>query len=126
MTQVTVGEAVAWVVPPQARPEITDDQRVEIKEAFDLFDSEKTGKLDYHELKVRKFPLVMLTASVTLCFEQVAMRALGFPVRKAEVRQLMRDVDAETTGRVGYADFLTISACASWLPSHAVRTFFPA
>jgi len=35
-----------------ARPELTEDQRAEIKEAFDLFDTEKTGKLDYHELKV--------------------------------------------------------------------------
>lgn len=35
-----------------ARPELTEDQKAEIKEAFELFDSEKSGKLDYHELKV--------------------------------------------------------------------------
>ncbi len=44
---------------------------------------------------------------------QVSMRALGFPVRKAEVRQLMRDVNAEVSGRVSYADFMTISECVS-------------
>jgi hypothetical protein len=34
------------------RPQLTDEQKAEIKEAFDLFDSEKTGSIDYHELKV--------------------------------------------------------------------------
>ena len=28
-------------------------RRAEIREAFDLFDTEKTGRMDYHELKVR-------------------------------------------------------------------------
>ena len=37
---------------PQARPELTEEQKSEIREAFELFDTEKTGKLDYHELKV--------------------------------------------------------------------------
>jgi hypothetical protein len=36
----------------QARPEITEEQKLEIKEAFDLFDTDKDGALDYHELKV--------------------------------------------------------------------------
>lgn len=35
-----------------AKPELTEDQRQEIKEAFELFDTEKTGRIDYHELKV--------------------------------------------------------------------------
>jgi centrin-3 len=34
------------------RPELTEDQKQEIKEAFDLFDTDKDGALDYHELKV--------------------------------------------------------------------------
>ncbi|ETW39439.1 hypothetical protein PFNF135_06182 [Plasmodium falciparum NF135/5.C10] len=41
----------------RGRNEITDEQKNEIKEAFDLFDTEKTGKIDYHELKVRKISL---------------------------------------------------------------------
>jgi len=36
-----------------ARPELSEDQKQEIREAFELFDSEKTGFLDYHELKVK-------------------------------------------------------------------------
>jgi hypothetical protein len=38
--------------PSQARPTLSDEQKQEVKEAFDLFDSEKTGKIDYYELKV--------------------------------------------------------------------------
>ena len=35
-----------------SRPELTEEQKLEIKEAFDLFDTDKDGCLDYHELKV--------------------------------------------------------------------------
>ena len=34
------------------RKELTDEQRQEIEEAFNLFDSDKDGAIDYHELKV--------------------------------------------------------------------------
>jgi centrin-3 len=35
-----------------ARPELSDDQKLEIKEAFELFDTDKDNALDYYELKV--------------------------------------------------------------------------
>lgn len=35
------------------RRELREEQKIEIKEAFELFDTEKSGKMDYHELKVR-------------------------------------------------------------------------
>ena len=35
-----------------ARPELTEEQKAEIKEAFELFDTDKDNALDYHELKV--------------------------------------------------------------------------
>jgi centrin-3 len=73
-----------------ARPELTEDQKAEIKEAFELFDSEKSGKLDYHELKV-------------------AMRALGFPVKKEDVRKILADYDKESAGKIAYDDFLEVS-----------------
>ena len=31
---------------------LSEDQKAEIKEAFELFDSDKDGAVDYHELKV--------------------------------------------------------------------------
>ena len=41
------------------RPELADEQKQEIKEAFDLFDINKDGCIDYHELKylVRSVPI---------------------------------------------------------------------
>ncbi|KAG8802236.1 Calcium-binding component of the spindle pole body (SPB) half-bridge [Serendipita sp. 398] len=56
------------------RPELSEEQKQEIKEAFELFDSDKDNRIDYHELKV-------------------AMRALGFDLKKAEVLKLLRDHD---------------------------------
>ena len=46
-----------------ARKALTEEQKSELKEAFDLFDTERTGQIDYHELKV-------------------AMRSLGFEVKR--------------------------------------------
>lgn len=75
----------------QQQRELTDDQRLEIREAFDLFDTDKDGAIDYHELKV-------------------AMRALGFDLKKAEVLKLLRDYDKRGEGVMVYDDFLKISA----------------
>lgn len=73
---------------PAKRP-LSEEQKVELKEAFDLFDTEKQGRIDYHELKV-------------------AMRSLGFEVKKAEVLQLMEEHDLARCGTIGYAEFLDI------------------
>ena len=35
-----------------SRPTLTEEQKQEVREAFDLFDTEKSGTIDYHELKV--------------------------------------------------------------------------
>ena len=39
-------------------------RRAEIREAFDLFDTEKTGRMDYHELKVRACACVPMPVPV--------------------------------------------------------------
>lgn len=73
---------------------LSEDQRAEIQEAFDLFDTDKSGSIDYHELKV-------------------AMRALGFPVRKEEVRRLITEhagasATSDPDAGVDYDTFLEI------------------
>jgi Ca2+-binding EF-hand superfamily protein len=32
--------------------DLSDDQKLELREAFELFDADKTGTIDLHELKV--------------------------------------------------------------------------
>jgi centrin-3 len=70
--------------------ELTDDQRQEIKEAFDVFDTDNDSYLDYHELKV-------------------AMRALGFDSKKAEVLQILHDHDRHGRRMISYEDFMSVS-----------------
>ncbi|PWZ00921.1 putative CDC31-spindle pole body component, centrin [Testicularia cyperi] len=65
---------------------LTDEQRQEIKEAFELFDTDKDGAIDYHELKV-------------------AMRALGFDLKKPEVLKLLRDHDKTNSGLLEWDQF---------------------
>lgn len=66
---------------------LTEEQRQEIKEAFDLFDTDGSGKIDAKELKV-------------------AMRALGFEPKKEEIKSLITQVDHKGTGTIEYQDFL--------------------
>uniref|UniRef100_G3PSB8 EF-hand domain-containing protein n=2 Tax=Gasterosteus aculeatus aculeatus TaxID=481459 RepID=G3PSB8_GASAC len=68
------------------RKELTEDQKHEIKEAFELFDTDKDKEIDYHELKV-------------------AMRALGFEVKKVDVLKILRDYDRDGTGKISFQDF---------------------
>ncbi|XP_050340419.1 LOW QUALITY PROTEIN: uncharacterized protein LOC126766739 [Bactrocera neohumeralis] len=72
-----------------AVPELTEDQRQEIKEAFDLFDTDGSGTIDAKELKV-------------------AMRALGFEPRKDELRQLLSTVDGVGTTVITYPQFVQL------------------
>ncbi|KAL0209523.1 hypothetical protein RCL1_008361 [Eukaryota sp. TZLM3-RCL] len=71
------------------RVEITEEQKNEIREAFDLFDTEKRGAIGYHELKV-------------------AMRALGFDVKKPEVLQIIEEYDRDGSGTIQFQDFLEV------------------
>lgn len=75
--------------PKRVRNDLTEEQRQEIKEAFDLFDTESTGAIDAKELKV-------------------AMRALGFEPKKEEVRRILQDIDKNGEGLIRFEDFLDI------------------
>lgn len=80
----------------KARSELTEEQKQEIKEAFDLFDTDGTGTswihigyIDAKELKV-------------------AMRALGFEPKKEEVKKMIADVDREGKGVIEFSDFMEL------------------
>lgn len=76
------------------RQELTEVQKSEIKEAFDLFDTEGSGTIDARELKV-------------------ALRALGFEPQKDEIKRLLNEVDKSGTerdaaGKIDFNEFLEI------------------
>ena len=73
----------------KGKAKLTEEQKQEIKEAFDLFDTDGLGKIDAKELKV-------------------AMRALGFEVKKEEIRRIILDMDRDGTGCIEYQDFLDL------------------
>ncbi|XP_004606065.1 centrin-1 [Sorex araneus] len=71
------------------KPELTEEQKQEVREAFDLFDADGSGTIDVKELKV-------------------AMRALGFEPRKEEMKKMISEVDKEGTGKISFNDFLAV------------------
>ncbi|XP_004684041.1 PREDICTED: centrin-1 [Condylura cristata] len=71
------------------KPELTEDQKQEVREAFDLFDADGSGTIDVKELRV-------------------AMRALGFEPKKEEIKKIISEVDKEGKGKVNFNDFLAV------------------
>lgn len=69
--------------------ELSEEQKNDIKEAFNLFDHDKSGFIDTKELKV-------------------AIRALGFEPKKEEIKRMIADIDKEATGKISYDDFLSV------------------
>ncbi|KAJ3220856.1 hypothetical protein HK099_003947 [Clydaea vesicula] len=68
--------------------ELTPEQKQEIREAFDLFDTDGSGTIDIKELKV-------------------AMRALGFEPKKEEIKKMISDID-KGTGTMDFNEFLEL------------------
>lgn len=69
--------------------ELAPEQKQEIREAFDLFDTDGSGTIDVKELKV-------------------AMRALGFEPKKDEVKKMIASVDKQGTGSIDFNEFLEL------------------
>lgn len=76
-------------MPKKVRNDLTEEQRQEIKEAFDLFDTDSSGVIDAKELKV-------------------AMRALGFEPKKEEVRRILQEIDKNGEGVIRFEEFMDI------------------
>lgn len=69
------------------RPGLTEDEIEEIKEAFDLFDTDGSGTIDPRELKA-------------------AMQSLGFEAKNATIYQMVSDLDKDGSGAIDFDEFL--------------------
>merc|ERR1711907_850906 len=69
--------------------ELSEEQRQEIREAFELFDTDGSGSIDAKELKV-------------------AMRALGFEPKKDEIQKMISDVDDSGDGEIDFDEFMVM------------------
>merc|ERR1712139_689932 len=67
--------------------EMTDEQKREVKEAFDLFDTDGSGAIDAKELKI-------------------AMQALGFEPSVDEVAKMVKDIDIDGNATVEFEEFI--------------------
>merc|ERR1712134_250296 len=71
-----------------AKPKgLTDDQIQEIKEAFDLFDTDGSGTIDPKELRD-------------------AMQSLGFEAKNQTIFQMISDLDKNKSGSIDFEEFL--------------------
>eukprot|EP00246_Nothoceros_aenigmaticus_P005557 TRINITY_DN17718_c0_g1_i1.p1 TRINITY_DN17718_c0_g1~~TRINITY_DN17718_c0_g1_i1.p1 ORF type:complete len:169 (+),score=36.99 TRINITY_DN17718_c0_g1_i1:177-683(+) len=68
---------------------LTEEQKQEIREAFELFDTDSSGSIDAKELKV-------------------AMRALGFVIKNDEVKNMIAAIDKDGSGTIEFDEFLVM------------------
>ena len=69
------------------KPQLAPEQVEQLKEAFNLFDADQSGAIDYRELKA-------------------AMKALGIQVKKEELKKMITDVDSDGSGSIEFPEFL--------------------
>lgn len=69
---------------------LSKDQKLEIQEAFDIFDTDRSGYIDRHELRV-------------------ALRTMGFDVSKDEIISIMNKYDPENNGGLSYESFYRVA-----------------
>jgi len=66
---------------------LTEDEVMEIKEAFDLFDTDKSGQIDKEELKQ-------------------ALKNLGIDAKNQTLTNMMNDLDKDGSGQIDFDEFI--------------------
>lgn len=69
------------------RPGLTEDEVEEIREAFNLFDTDGSGTIDPRELKA-------------------AMQSLGFEAKNPTIYNMIADLDRQGQGAIDFEEFL--------------------
>jgi len=99
------------------RLELTEPQRAEIRQAFDLFDNDGQGARSsaLHRFAVLTGGKVLKLGTAWLCTGvigadalKVVLRALGFEPGKEEVKALIASTDSTGSGLVDFNEFLEI------------------
>lgn len=68
---------------------MTDDEVEELRQAFDLFDTDGSGTIDPKELRA-------------------AMQSLGFETKNQTIYQMIQDIDKDGDGDVDFDEFLDL------------------
>ena len=69
------------------RPGLSEEEIEEIREAFNLFDTDGSGTIDPKELKA-------------------AMQSLGFEAKNQTIYQMIGDIDKDGSGEIDFEEFL--------------------
>lgn len=72
-----------------SRPGLSEEEIEEIREAFNLFDTDGSGTIDPKELKE-------------------AMESLGYEAKNQTIYQMISDVDKNGTGEIDFEEFLDV------------------
>lgn len=87
--------------------ELTDEQKLDIREAFDLFDVDGSGTIDIKELGVAIQVWVALNVALTVQNNQ----ALGNEPTREEIKRLVNQqqvADVNGSGKIDFQEFLQI------------------
>eukprot|EP00386_Alphamonas_edax_P015879 GDKI01048515.1.p1 GENE.GDKI01048515.1~~GDKI01048515.1.p1 ORF type:complete len:181 (+),score=56.69 GDKI01048515.1:67-609(+) len=76
---------------PKRKTGLSEEQLEELREAFNLFDTDHSGAIDSRELKA-------------------AMRALGFDVKKEQVRKMLQEIGKDPNSTVNFEEFCELMA----------------
>merc|ERR1719469_268181 len=72
-----------------SRPSLNEEEIDEIREAFNLFDTDGSGTIDPKELKT-------------------AMQSLGFEAKNQTIYQMIADIDKDGSGEIDFEEFLDL------------------
>jgi Ca2+-binding EF-hand superfamily protein len=87
MKKTTGAKKEEWSAKKYEKNGLTEDEVLEIKEAFDLFDSDKSGTIDTEELKQ-------------------ALQNLGIDAKNQTLQNMMSDLDKDKSGKIDFDEFI--------------------
>ena len=105
---------------PKGKKGLSAEQQAELKEAFDLFDADKSGQIDVRARSRGPFASIFCARMIVDMIADVraacalwqfkelkaAFKALGFDTPKEEIRKMLADVDTDGSGTIEFPEFL--------------------